>query len=164
MACRVVLLATSWAKPISILISASTGEQFSHAGIILPDQRVIDASETRGAIGIRQHGVHDWGSRNILVMDISTDVASDALVDLMAMDGLRYDWRGVFGWIFSKRNLGLDSDWYCFELVEWFLNRLSGTPPTGHRVSARHVLVHPLTNVVYYGPANRYLTDPSEPL
>ncbi len=99
---------------ISALIRWQTRGRYSHAALLQPDGRIIEAWQ--GA-GVRRKYLNDWSGADIYDVPGLTDKGwGIALQFAAAQLGKRYDYRGVCR--FVTRNQAPSNDrWFCSELV-----------------------------------------------
>lgn len=94
-------------KPASIIgriITLVTGTKYSHSAVEFKGV-MYDTSESRATFG--QSDI-DLSKRKYVVYDFHGDLT----LWKIEMSGKKYDWKGVFGWIFGAED---KHKFYCFE-------------------------------------------------
>lgn len=115
----------SW---VGLIICLVTKSRFSHAAVEI-DGVLYDSSETRAKFGKSEV---DLRSRPHVVFEFEGDMTEW----LASMEGKRYDWKGVMGWIFNKQD---KNKFYCFETVWSALEHLKIVGPQPDKVSGKTI-------------------------
>jgi len=108
---------------ISAAIRWQTRSRYSHAAILLPDERTI--VEAWPGAGVRVKTVTDWSGIDrfqVCVDDINTEALK---IFLKEQVGMGYDYKGVLR--FLSRHSDADQErkrWFCSELVYTAFERL----------------------------------------
>lgn len=112
------------------LICLFTNSRFSHATIEI-NGVMYDSSEKRGSfdVSLIDNKTREYTQYTIWCKDLSPWVKS--------MEGKKYDWVGVFGWIFGCNDR---SKFYCFETIYSALVYAGLTEPTDKPVSANTII------------------------
>jgi uncharacterized protein YycO len=131
---RVVLFKYKWTSLISLLIGIITGSVYTHAGIII-NGRVYEATETRGEV-CDTGRLKDYKDREITVFDLP-DPDMHGTEWAKAQVGRKYDWKGVFGWVFKNEDR---KKFYCFEYVYFTIQKSGMSLPHLNRVSGNTIL------------------------
>lgn len=108
---RIYLFEWSRKSVMSWVILLATGCPYAHAAVEV-DGVLYDASETRGTFDRADRA--RFIGRQCLVCEVDGDLSGW----LQAMDGKRYDYRGVLGWLVCRwwrRGCGAKQQFYCFE-------------------------------------------------
>ncbi len=99
---------------ISRLIRWQTRSQYSHAAIMLPCGRVLEAWQGEG---VRIKWLRDWCDVDrFRVTDMTEEQWETAIAFARAQIGKKYDYRGVWRFL-SRRKPARDDRWFCSELV-----------------------------------------------
>lgn len=99
---------------ISALIRWQTRSDYSHAGILMPDGRIIEAWQGKG---VRVKWLSDWCDVDLFgVHGMTPEQWQAAIGYCKAQIGKKYDYRGVFRFL-SRRKVPADDRWFCSELV-----------------------------------------------
>ena len=105
---------------LGYLITIVTGCKYSHSavGILYDDgsEDIYDASEKRGDFA-REDDL-DYLFKGFCKPTrkyVYYDFEGDATPVIESLEGKKYDWKGVFGWLFKSQD---KSKFYCFE-VNW---------------------------------------------
>lgn len=99
----------------SRLVRQVDGGDFSHCGIVMPDDSVIEATYHHGVRRRRLDTLlADKPSHILLSLALPDEGGAEAFV--LAQVGKPYDWTGVVG-IGLDRNWQDPSAWWCSELV-----------------------------------------------
>lgn len=140
--------------PFSYGVRLVTWCHWSHAGIIMDDDRVIESTFMHH--GVKIDTLNNFKSRAKDWMIIEIDVADREAILKAAVKQLDkpYDWTALFGILFRNRDWQEDDMWFCFELVA-FACQEGGTPivkpPRIHRVTGPDILAYPhRTIAVHY--------------
>jgi len=95
---------------ISRLISSITKSDYTHAGIMINECSIIDASESRGYVDIKSYW--EYKDRDCVIYDIKRTHNNDK--EMKSYIGVSYDYKGVLGWLLK---LDDTTKFYCFEFV-----------------------------------------------
>ncbi len=124
-------------KPVSFfghLISFITNSEYSHTAIYYKN-KLYDSSESRGDFSISDVNIN---KRPYISFSIGQHDIQDWLNGML---GKKYDYVGIFGWVFNIHN---NKEFYCFESVYELLHDLEIERRTStrrpKRLSANHIL------------------------
>ena len=143
---RLRLIFSNSPLPLSLAIRAATWSEWSHVGIIIDDNRVVDATYTHHGVKVRTidsfiKSSHEW---TIVEVDVG-DAAAIIRAALTQVDR-PYDVTGLFGILFRNYRWNEDDSWFCSELVAYAMWK-GGTPIVGPsynwRVTPQKVWKHP---------------------
>lgn len=100
----------------SVLLRTFLWSSWSHCGIVLPDDTVVEA---RAFEGVVRRPVSHLIAESSKSQRREIPVPDDAAAYQFAIDqvGKPYDWRGVIG-LGLRREWDDPADWFCSELVE----------------------------------------------
>ena len=112
------LIYTNSNLPLSYVIRFLTWSEWSHVGILTPENTVIDSHIARK--GVTEQSFSDFISSDIDKYEIKVyDSIPDNVYDIARTQiGKPYDWTAVCGIPF-RRNWQEDDSWFCSELVAW---------------------------------------------
>jgi len=148
---KIVLFRTDWRSFFSIVISIVTKENYSHAALLYKG-KLYDASEKRKSGAGFGGYLKDYGSRGCEIYDIGKFNINQFLKH---NKGVKYDWEGVFGWLFHKDN---PRKLYCYEYVLKllvFIDIIGSVPPT-HKHTASEIKRILNSKPQYSGKASSY--------
>jgi len=165
---KVVLFKRKTFSPVSWAISWVTKSKYVHAGVLFWEHLgdlIVDSSESRGYVGTHKP-LKEFGRREVLIYNIPGE-HKEALEEAKRLMGTRYDWDGIWGWIFKKHN---KKKLYCFEFVLKLLTKIDSTKRAVNivdiikgrmdgNISAKDIIyVMSKLNLQpqYKGPANKY--------
>ena len=126
---------------LSAAIRTFEGSEYSHCAVILPGDRVIEATWNTG---VRERGLESMKQDAVrfLLFDIALPNEQAAIDFATAQLGKKYDKTAIFGFPFMRDWEETDT-WYCSELVAASLEQ-GGFPLAGasayHRVGVRLAL------------------------
>lgn len=129
---------------VSALIRWQTRSVYSHAAILMPDGRIVEAWQ--GA-GVRTTTLSDWQGIDRFAVPSLTDAQWRAASTFaLRQVGQGYDYAGVARFL-SRRDTPENGRWFCSELVfaaiqHAGLNLLERIPPA--EVSPGHLALSPL--------------------
>lgn len=120
---------------ISAAIRWQTWSEYSHAALVLPDLRIIEAWQGFGA-GVRLTSLENWeGVRFFGVQGLTPSQSAVAHRWAEAQCGKPYDYLGVLRFM-SRRTSSANHRWFCSELVfEAFMR--AGLPLLARTPSSR---------------------------
>jgi len=151
MAIRVLLFEWSPTSLASWLIKIVTKSKYTHAAVQI-GTRYYDSSETRGSVGRRV--ISTLSNRTCVVLAVEPDGIVDIGSWVQSQLGRKYDWYGIFGWIFGHQN---PEDVYCFEWVWELLDVASGVEPRPNSISGDDLYKRLQgRNCIFRGKVERY--------
>ena len=133
----------------SSLIRKLTWSWASHVDFVLDDKTLFGALAVENGGGVQFHELHklDYYTR----VERYTIEAPDAVLDIaFSQDKKKYDWKGVFGFLFKKRKWQEDDRWFCSELVAYAFQE-AGMPlirDYSYRITPRDLLLSTLLTPV----------------
>lgn len=100
----------------SLLIRLFTFSKWSHVGIVLDDNTVIDAT---GGKGVSVHSMHEFISKYRSIEEVSISIPDPIAAKAFLVDqiGKPYDFTALFGLVLQRDWQEPDS-WFCSELLE----------------------------------------------
>lgn len=127
---RIRLIFSNSPLPLSLAIRMMTWSEWSHVGIILDDDRVIDATYTHHGVKIRT--LNDFKKSSHYWTIVEVEVADRRAIVKAAISQLDkpYDITGLFGVLFQNYHWNEDDSWFCSELVAYAFLK-GGTPIVG---------------------------------
>ncbi len=147
---RVVLFERDNWSLISWLIFIVTGSRWTHSAIEVCGG-LYDASESIGSISQRPP-ICMWGKRKVRVYELEGVPGADCLEWVKQRLGKKYDWVGIFGWVWSVHD---QRKFYCFEFVWRMLAHYNYVPYATSKISAKDIITV-FHEHSYEGPANKY--------
>lgn len=132
--------------PFSWGVRLVTWSRWSHAGIILDDERVIESTFSHK--GVKVHTLDSFKKRAREWMIIEIDCKDRQAIIQKAYEQIDkpYDWTALIGILLHDRDWQEDDSWFCFELIAYCC-AVGGTPIVKdkriHRVTAPHILKYP---------------------
>lgn len=110
---------------VSRAIRLYTWGDWSHVGVLLPDNTVIDSTLTYK--GVSQRSLEQFQSEDSKWEIIEHQGLSEELIGFMKQQiGKPYDFTGILGLPFRK-DWENDDRWFCSELIAWAAKQ-AGTP------------------------------------
>jgi len=113
--------------PFSPLVQLVTWSKWSHVGIVIDDETVIESTFTHG--GVKKVSLDTFKDRASawIIVELPC-VDRQAIIDAaLSQEGKPYDWTGLAGILFHNRNWQEDDSWFCSELVAWAFTQ-GGSP------------------------------------
>jgi len=103
----------------SRLIRSMTWSWASHCDIVLPDGNLLGALALENGGGVQIHPMRELDHYARVERFIVED-APESIIDIALMQlGKKYDWEGIFGFLFKKRQWQSDEKWFCSELIAY---------------------------------------------
>lgn len=130
--------------PFSPLVQLVTWSHWSHVGIVMDNNQVIESTFTHG--GVKPVDIDTFKSRASDWIVVALPCTSrQAIIDAaMSQVGKKYDWTGLFGILMRERHWQEDDAWFCSELIAWAF-MLGGSPlfmpDVVHRITPQHLFM-----------------------
>jgi uncharacterized protein YycO len=103
---------------VSRLIRWQTRSEYSHAGIVLPDQSFIEAREGKGVRQFPRLTANPGETIDLFEVDVTETQSEDITWFLIQQLGKPYDWTMVARFITRRDETRASSGkWFCSELV-----------------------------------------------
>lgn len=104
----------------SILLRVAMWSKWAHCGVIYQDT-VIEASALYGGVVQTPYDEFIKNSSKYEIVDfIVKDAVADRVIsNMLSQLGKKYDWSGILGIAFRKRNWHDKEKWSCAEFVAW---------------------------------------------
>lgn len=127
--------------PLSYLIRGVSWSEWSHCGVLLPDNTVVEAKPIYGVVRRPiEHFVHD--SSHYVQLTVECPYDSRGHEFALAQVGKGYDYRGALGIAFH-RIWDEDDVWWCSELLEAVIQKAGRQrfrdPSIVKRITPQHV-------------------------
>lgn len=130
--------------PFSPLVQLATWSRWSHVGIVMDNNMVLESTFTHGGVKPAklwefQDRASDW-----IVVTLPC-VDRQAIIEAgLTQLGKPYDWTGLIGIAFHQRKWQEDDSWFCSELVAWAFQQGGSPlfiPDTVHRITPQHLFM-----------------------
>jgi hypothetical protein len=113
-----VVLRGSYVSPFLLAVQLRTGHPHGHAGILLSDGRIVEASFLHNRVLVRKHPCERYNYEEVLSLSHFGLPAQQRIAQLaLSMEGWKYDWRAfrsqAVHWINEEDSRRV----LCFELV-----------------------------------------------
>lgn len=133
-----IVLRGSYINPIYVAIELWKLEEFAHAGILLSDGRIVEASAKANKVVIHLHPCESYNYETLLDLDHLGLAAQKRIASLaLSMEGWEYDWRAFKSQAFEEIYNEEDSRRaICYEVATLATKEFFSFSSPTHLVSA----------------------------